>query len=645
MCGIAGLIDVESGSDLLAERVRAMLDPIVHRGPDDRGEWTENGAPVALGLCRLAIVDLSPTGHQPMLSASGRWVIALNGEIYNFRRLRAELEDENEFRGSSDTEVALAAIERWGLRGALDRFVGMFAMALWDRQERRLHLVRDRLGVKPLYWGCAGSAIVFGSELKALAAHPEFERRVDQEALDRFLRFGYVPDPLSIWRDARKLPPGTVVTIAPGESALPDPESYWSPAEVAKAGLLDPLNVAEEDATTQVDELLRDSIAIRMIADVPLGVFLSGGIDSSTVAALMQAQSGRPIRTFSIGFEDRAFDESPWARDVSRRLGTDHTELHATAADALAAVPTLPEMFDEPFADSSQIPTWLVAKQARRHVTVALTGDGGDELFGGYVRHVFAAGRWTSLRRIPGILRRVASSAALAVPEPVWSWTVDRAARHAALLGEVARPSEKLRKAATAFAAADADDLWDRLVTLWRKPPLMAARPILHRDGNREWPGSDAERLMLLDLERYLTGDLLVKVDRASMAVSLEAREPLLDHRLVELAWRLPLSMRVRDGKGKWILRQILSSYLPPDLIDRPKMGFAVPLGEWLRGPLAEWAGDLLSESRLRNEGFLDPAPIREAWSEHCRGFRNHEHRIWSILMFEAWLDRWGGKS
>jgi asparagine synthase (glutamine-hydrolysing) len=648
MCGIAGFWGAAMAADDGHETVRAMADAVTHRGPDSAGTWVDAPAGLALGHRRLAILDLSPAGHQPMASPSGRYVVAFNGEVYNFRELRRELEARFAFNGDSDTEVMLAAVEAWGLQGAVRRFVGMFAFALWDRAERTLHLVRDRLGVKPLYYGWAGDALVFGSELKALRAHPGFAPEVDRGAVSLLLRHTCIPAPYTIYRAARKLLPGTVLTLrAPGDRSVPVP--FWSAAPVAEDGAANPFRGTPEEAVEQLDVLLRDAVGLRMISDVPLGAFLSGGVDSSAVVALMQAQSARPVRTFSIGNPDGEYDEAGDARAVARHLGTDHTELYATADDARAVIPLLPRMFDEPFADSSQIPTYLVSALARRQVTVSLSGDGGDELFAGYNRHLWGRRVGRVVQAVPARARRVAARGLTALSPDRWN----RAYRMLApILPATLRqriPGDKLHKVAAALTVDTPDELYLRLVSQWTDPAAVVVggtEPPTRLAGGAPPPALTdfTLRMMFCDLVTYLPDDILTKVDRASMAVGLEARVPLLDHRVVEFASSLPLELKVRAGQTKWALRQVLYRYVPPALVERPKMGFGVPLDAWLRGPLRPWAEGLLDPDRLRREGFFRPEPVRHAWSEHVSGRRNRHHELWDVLMFQAWLQEHGAR-
>lgn len=644
MCGIAGFFGGTRGGDLSA-LAAAMANTLTHRGPDDTGTWADGTHGIGLAHRRLAVLDLSPAGHQPMMSACGRFVIVFNGEIYNHAELRAAVEGEGAavtWRGHSDTETLLAACAAWGLDVALRRATGMFALALWDRVARRLSLARDRLGEKPLYYGWQGDAFLFGSELKALRAHPAWQTGIDRAALARYMRVGYVPTPLTIWQGIRKLPPGAILDIAADtpRAVLPAPTSYWRALDVASAGVA--VDLDDRQAIASLDALLRSGIARQMVADVPLGAFLSGGVDSSTVAALMQAQSSRPVRTFSIGFAESDYNEACHARAVAAHLGTDHTELLLTPADAMGVIPRLPEMYDEPFGDSSQIPTHLVASLARQHVTVSLSGDGGDELFGGYNRYLWGRLLWRRTGYLPRDLRILGSRLLTALSPARWDSLT------AALPRRMRLPAfgDKLHKLAGVIDATDADDLYQRLISQQRDPESI----VLGATGAEIWADAEAsafaghdvsERMMFHDLVGYLCDDILTKVDRAAMAVSLETRVPLLDHHLVEFAWRLPLHMKIRNGQGKWLLRQVLYRYVPQDLIERPKQGFGIPLDAWLRGPLRDWAEALLDEDRLKREGYLHPEPVRRKWSEHLSGRRNWQHWLWNVLMFQAWRERW----
>jgi asparagine synthase (glutamine-hydrolysing) len=642
MCGIAGFFNPGGLCGAEAPRILdAMSSVIRHRGPDDSGGWTDPTAGIALGLRRLAIQDLSPLGHQPMHSADGRYVIAFNGEVYNFRALSHELAARGHaFRGHSDTEVLLAAISEWTLRPAVERFIGMFAIALWDRAERTLHLLRDRPGIKPMYYGWMGETLLFGSELKALRAHPAFRCDIDRDALALFLRHGYIPAPYTIYRGVCKLPPGTLLSLKAGAGRAVSPVEYWSAREAAAQGLSAPFTGPAEQAVEEFEALLRDAVKLRMEADVPLGASLSGGIDSSTIVALMQAQSTRPVKTFSIGFQEAPYNEAPHAAAVARHLGTEHAELYATPREALAVIPQLPALYDEPFADSSQIPTYLVAALTRQHVTVSLSGDGGDELLGGYRKYFREAKLWRALNRTPPSVRdalaRVLSlrhsRLAQAANPLLHRWTGKRSF------------TERCRQAQEMLAVRSAGELYRYITSFWKQPAavvLGAGEPPIPAMLNLPaGVDADARHLwMYLDLVTYLADDILVKLDRATMGVSLEGRVPLLDHRVIEFAWRLPLSLKTHNGQGKWILRQVLYRYVPRELTAPRKRGFAIPLTQWLRGPLRNWAEALLDERRLRGEGFFDPGPIRQKWAEHVAGRTSWNYDLWTVLMFQAWLE------
>ena len=642
MCGIAGFLGSPGarGENALRDLAEGAAAQLALRGPDDEGIWLEPAAGIALVFRRLAIIDLSQEGHQPMASACDRYRMVFNGEIYNYLDLRAELEAAGErFRGHSDSEVLLAGIVRWGFVQALQRANGMFAIALWDRETRRLSLARDRMGQKPLYYGRIGKDLVFASELKALRHHPDFEAALDPGALSLFLRHGYVPAPHCIHPGLRKLPPGHWLELAAeSDPEAVAPEVYWSLAEVARDGQASPLASNEAEALQSLDELLRDAVRLCLVSDVPLGAFLSGGIDSSTVVALMQAQSARPVRTFSIGFEERGYNEADYAAEVAAHLGTDHSALTVTPREAQSVIPALPRIYDEPFADVSQIPTYLVSRLARETVTVSLSGDGGDELFGGYDRYRLAAG----LCRWPAPLRRLAAGAIGALPVAAWEGLFRVAG---GLLPERHRDGQaghRLHKLARVLAAEGPAELYRRLTSLWQEPGLLlpgVTEPATLAARRQDWPrlGSFTEQLFLLDSLDYLPDDILVKLDRASMAVSLEGRVPFLDHRIVELAWRLPLGLKLRDGRGKWLLRRLLARYVPERLFERPKMGFAVPIGAWLRGDLRDWAESLLDERALAQAGLLDAKLVRQAWQQHLEGRHNWQYQLWAVLMFEAW--------
>ena len=652
MCGIAGIYG-GPGSDVRS-RLAAMVGAIRYRGPDDSGIWFDEM--IGLGHARLSILDLTPEGHQPMASVSGRFVLSYNGEVYNFAELRSELAAMGaQFRGHSDTEVMLAAFEAWGVEKSVQRFVGMFAFAVWDREAGVLHLCRDRLGIKPLYYGWAGKTFVFGSELKVFEQVPGFTRSISRDSLTAFMRYAYVPEPWSIYEGIYKLPAGCILSITPEQARTragfsPDPDSvnaawrpirFWSAKRIVEAGVRDPFAGTDADAVEELDRVLRDAVRLRMISDVPLGAFLSGGVDSSVVVSLMQAQSMQPVKTFTIGFHEEDHNEAGYAAAVAKHLGTDHTELYVTPAEAMAVIPRLPEIYDEPFADSSQIPTYLVSQLARRHVTVALSGDGGDELFAGYNRYFWGRQLWKRVSWLPQPVRRGMAKGIQSV-SPALLDTTSR--RLKTLMPMMPSFGDKMHKLADILALDDAEEMYLGLVSLWKEPAQVVRggrEPLTTLTDRQRWAKVDefTLQMMALDLVTYLPDDILTKVDRASMAVSLEARVPLIDHRVVEFAWRIPLSMKIRqEGEGKWLLRQVLHRYVPKQLIERPKMGFGVPISHWLRGPLRDWAEDLLDEKRLRREEYFDPVPIRKKWTEHLSGQRNWQYLLWNVLMFQAWL-------
>lgn len=645
MCGLAGFWTNRTGATSLEAAALAMAERIRQRGPDDYGSWCDAEAGYAVAHRRLSILDLSPAGHQPMRSANARWVIAYNGEIYNHSDLRQQLAAEGAapaWRGHSDTETLLACVEAWGVEVALERSVGMFAFALWDRAERALWLARDRAGEKPLYYGWQGDTFLFGSELKALRAHPAFQGGIDRGALALLLRHNYIPGPHSIHEGISKLPPGTWLRLKAGQRDV-EPVAYWSLAEVAKRGIADPFAGSDAEALEALELRLGSAVRGQMVADVPLGALLSGGIDSTLITALMQANGTQPVRTFTIGFEEQEYDEASHARAVAAHLGTDHTELRLSAGDALALIPQLPWMYDEPFADSSQLPTHLVMKLARQHVTVALSGDAGDEFFGGYNRYFLGPRLWKRMGWMPAGLRQGLGKAMGMVPAKA----IDSLAAHFAHNADLALPGEKLQKLARVLGGRpirDSDDLYAALVSEWPRPEALVRKgaiPPNLLDDRPNWPrlSDPVARMMAMDAMTYLPDDILVKVDRASMAVSLETRAPFLDRDVMAFAWRLPMSMKLREGRGKWLLRRLLDKYVPSTLIDRPKMGFGVPLDAWLRGPLREWAEALLAEDRLQREGYFDPAPIRATWRKHVSGEGAFGYRLWSVLMFQAWLE------
>lgn len=615
-----------------------MAQAIESRGPDAFGSWVDTEVGIALAHRRLAIVDLTPAGAQPMVAASGRYVLAFNGEIYNHLKLRAEL-DGIAWRGHSDTETLLVGFEAWGVEATLKLAIGMFAFALWDREQRVLTLGRDRLGEKPLYYGWQGqgskAVFLFGSEVSALRRHPAFAAPINRDALALYMRHNCIGGEHSIYQGIHKLLPGHLLTLAAGQ-AEPRMWAWWSAAEVARRGVAQPFAGSPEQAVDTLEALLSSAVGQQMVADVPLGAFLSGGVDSSTVVALMQAQSSRPVRTFSIGFHEEGYNEAEHAKAVANHLGTDHTELYVTPEEALAVIPKLPTLYSEPFADSSQIPTFLVSQLARQHVTVSLSGDAGDELFCGYTRYQMTAGVWNKVSLLPRPLRQLAAGVTTAVPPGAWD-------KVGGLLS-MSRLGDKLHKGAELLGSRTVADLYRGMVSHWSDPDslvLGAHEPATVLTSAP--PGlkglSAVERMMALDMLSYLPDDILAKVDRAAMGVSLETRVPMLDHRVVEFAWSLPLDYKLRGGVTKWPLRKVLYRHVPRELIERPKMGFGVPIDHWLRGPLREWAETLLAEPRIRREGFFDPAPIRQKWVEHLSGKRNWQYHLWDVLMFQAWLE------
>ncbi|WP_416665957.1 asparagine synthase (glutamine-hydrolyzing) [Egbenema bharatensis] len=646
MCGITGFLtgSQQRSVDAMVNIVRPMTTTLHHRGPDDQGIWIDPQYDLALGHRRLSILDLSTEGHQPMVSADGRYVVAFNGEIYNFLALKQELGQlGHRFRGHSDTEVMLASFSRWGVQRAVQQFNGMFAFALWDRQERLLHLGRDRLGEKPLYYGWMGQTLLFGSELKALKAHPDFQAEIDRNALTAFLRYNHVPAPYSIYQGVYKLLPGTLLTWD-GSADRPQPVPYWSAKAMAELGAAEPFTGTESEALSHLEFLLKDAVQLRMIADVPLGAFLSGGIDSSTIVALMQAQSHRPVKTFTIGFHESAYNEAPYARRVAQHLGTEHTELYVTPQQTLDVIPKLPTLYDEPFADASQIPTFLVSQLVRQYVTVCLSGDGGDELFGGYNRHVWARNIWQKMGWMPFPLRKLAGQMLTARSPQAWN---DGFEQFRPFLPQVLKQplaGNKLHKLAEILTVPNAKAMHLQLVSHWKQPEsvtLQGTEPTTQLLDRHNWADLPdfTQRIMYMDTVTTLPDDMLVKVDRASMGVALEVRVPFLDHRVAEFSWRLPIDFQIRGIQGKWLLRQLLDQYVPKTLIERPKMGFGIPLDRWLRGSLQEWAEALLDEARLQQEGFFDPQPIRQKWTEHLAGDRNWEYLLWDVLMFQAWLE------
>ena len=645
VCGIAGFLGGGFSAERALAELAAMTAALRHRGPDDEGFWVDAQAAVALGHRRLAIIDLSPLGAQPMRSASRRFCLTFNGEIYNYRALRAELAGRGmRFCSTSDTEVLLAAIEEWGLPRALERSRGMFAFALWDAAERVLWLARDRFGEKPLYYGQIGNVFLFGSELKALRAHGGWRGEIDRHALALLLHHQYIPAPHSIFRGIRKLLPGCALAVRAQDRGFELEEvRYFEPASIAAGG---PLEGSEEELVEQVDAALTESVRLQMVADVPVGAFLSGGIDSSLIVAQMQRASSQPVRTFSIGFEEAQFDETPYAREVAARLGTRHTELRVTPADALEVIPRLPAIYDEPFADSSQIPTALVSSLARREVTVSLSGDGGDELFGGYPRYLEVADRWRRLQGPAGTWRRALARTVTRLPAGVLSPLVPPLK----FAGRVrSRSAQRIKERAYGWTAESFSDLYDVMTSCWQSADrFVIGAPRERAAGARQGASYvglgdvPLAHMMNADTRCYLPDDILVKVDRAAMAVSLETRVPLLDVEVARSAWRIPASLHMRDGRGKWVLRRLLERHLPRSLFERPKSGFAMPVAQWLRGELREWAEAQLDPARLRREGDLLAAEIRRRWQQHGRGTADWAPHLWTVLMFQAWLEDFG---
>lgn len=654
MCGISGYIDlsIRSSNDDLQSTVIKMGAALRHRGPDDSGVWVNSDAGIALIHRRLSILDLSSDGHQPMRSDDGRFVIVFNGEIYNFIELRKKLQPlGHRFRGQSDTEILLAGISQWGLESTLRKVTGMFAFALWDQEERTLYLARDRLGEKPLYYGGSGNVFVFASELKAIRQHPSFKINIDPQAVSLYFRHSYVPDPLTIYEGVFKMLPGTWLKVVAGSHPgyMPTPQSYWSVREIVASGQSCLFTGSSGEATDRLEGLLKKSVAMQMVADVPLGAFLSGGIDSSLVVALMQTQTNRPVKTFTIGFSEASYNEAKHAKAVAKHLGTDHTEHYVTPTEAMAVIPLLPEIYDEPFADSSQIPTYLVSKLAKAKVTVSLSGDGGDELFGGYTRYKEASRLWSRISSVPGPLMGLLARGIRAFSPPHWDKLVSVVPGLAQSKFFRGRAGDRLHKLADLFSLPGPDALYLQMLTHYWEEAIVSSNAettdLLQLNPGTPAHASGLEfahRMMLLDCHAYLPGDILAKVDRAAMSVSLETRVPLLDHRVVEFAWRLPLALKQREGQGKWILRQVLDRYVPRKLIERPKMGFGVPIGEWMRGPLREWVESLLSTEELNRSGLINASVVRKKWREHLEGGRNWQYHLWDVLMFQSWLTRWG---
>jgi asparagine synthase (glutamine-hydrolysing) len=644
MCGIAGFWDPNSqGVYDGPSALTGMTNAILRRGPDDAGAW-DNDAGLYLGHRRLAIVDLTSAGHQPMASQQGRYIIVFNGEIYNFEALRQKINatetDPLLWRGHSDTEVILAAFELWGIQDTLSKLVGMFAVAVWDKHKATLTLARDRIGEKPLYYGFSNGALLFASELQALEAHPNFDARISRDSLALLLKYAYVPTPHSIYEGIFKLPAGTWLEfdqIALKSSDIGEPQAYWEPPVLTPQ---ERLSLSDKEAIDQLQELMSATIRDQMVADVPLGAFLSGGVDSTLIVSLMQSLSSQQVKTYTIGFDNPGYNEAEHAKAVARHLGTDHTELYVSGTDALAVISKLPDIYSEPFADSSQIPTYLVSQLAREHVTVSLSGDAGDELFGGYNRYQYLPSFWNKMSRIPGPVRKLAARMIETVSPDRWDSIANLLAPITPARLRLRVPGDKLHKLAGIMRHDSPSQMYDRAVSQWQNASdvVLGASPLPQPAyvGENDF----ASWMMRQDTKTYLPDDILVKVDRAAMAVSLETRVPFLDHRIVEFAGTLPMSLKIRDGSTKWILRQLLYRYVPRELIERPKMGFGIPLHEWLRGPLRDWAESLLDAQRLTREGYFVTASIRTVWEKHLQGQGNYQQQLWPVLMFQAWLEK-----
>lgn len=647
MCGIAGFYCAGGFNNESASRqVRKMADAIKHRGPDDSGEWVDGSQGIAMAHRRLSILDLSPAGMQPMHSHGNKYVICFNGEIYNHHEIRSDLIPANiPWRGSSDTESLLAAIEEWGVDRALRKTVGMFAFALWDKQKNELTIARDRLGEKPLYYGYCRDYLFFGSELKALKAHPQFVGEIDNGSVALLMRHNYVPAPYSIYQGVKKLEPGSYLTFSKRKIQAHEsvsPARYWSLKSVAQSGQTTQFAGTEEEAALQLEDLLTQAVRGQMAADVPVGAFLSGGLDSSTIVALMQQQSSRPVRTFTVGFQEEDYNEAKYAKRVAEHLKTDHTELYVSPKDARAVIPDLPKLYDEPFADSSQIPTHIIAKLTRQQVTVALSGDGGDEFLGGYNRYIWTRDMWNLLNWVPSFAKNMAAKIIHSQTEDRWNQLYRLLTAILPKRFEVGNPGVKAHKVAHISQEKSPDLIYRSLISHWKTPCEIVCvdrepSTVLTTVNDGIPPQNIEHRMMLLDGLSYLPDDLLVKIDRAAMGVSLETRVPFLDHRVVEFAWSLPISFKIDRNRGKKPLRRILRKHVPDVLVDRPKMGFAIPLGDWLRNPLRDWAEDLLAESALARDGVFHPQKIRSVWKQHLEGNGDAAHRLWGVLMYQSW--------
>ena len=650
MCGIVGFRQDLSSNIEMRACITQMNDTLYHRGPDASDIWLDETIGLAIGHRRLAILELSPAGAQPMHSMCGRYVVVFNGEIYNHLQLREQLNQEGfllEWRGHSDTETMLACFVAWGIEKTLQAMVGMFAIALWDKQEKLLTLAKDRMGEKPLYWGWQGDSLFFSSELKALKSHPIFKADINRDSITLLLRHNCIPAPYSIYQDIEKLRPGYWLQLPLAELETAKrvvPKAYWRFNTVVETGLADPFTGSPKQAVDILESALKESVGSQMQSDVPLGAFLSGGIDSSTVVALMQAQSERPIKTFTIGFEDNAYNEAKHAKAVAQHIGTEHTELYITPKDALAVIPKLSSIYCEPFSDSSQIPTFLVSQLASENVTVALSGDGGDELFGGYNRYLMAQQVWNKNRKLPPPMRRLASTTLTAFAPKSWDAMFTTLNPILPKRLRLSAPGDKAHKLAGVLNIDSEQDFYQSLTSHWQQPEKLvigAKEPSTLISDINCWPKTDSfqHAMMAMDAQTYMADDILVKVDRAAMANSLETRVPMLDHHIVELAWKMPLDYKIRNGEGKWLLKQVLFRHVPRQLIERPKMGFSLPLQDWLRGSLRDWAEALLDETLLLQQGYFYPASILRMWTEHLSGKYNHQGQLWNILMFQAWLE------
>jgi len=641
MCGFAGFFDKSKKKD--TSFLNKMLQSISHRGPDDQGLWLDDNYEIGLAHRRLSIIDLSKAGHQPMISKSKRFVIAFNGEIYNHLELRKSLENSNKlinnWIGTSDTETLLACIDVWGLEATLKSCVGMFSFALWDKKKRSLFLARDRIGEKPLYYGWQHDVFLFGSELKALKCHPSFKSNIDRNSLSLFIRHNYIPTPNTIYKNIYKLEPGFILELS-SHSLNTKLWPYWSSENIVCQDMEEPYQLNPDQAINKLEGLINSSILSQMEADVPLGAFLSGGVDSSTIVALMQNQSTKPIKTFTIGFDEADYNEALNAKAVANHIGTEHTELYVKSNDVMNVIPKLPSIYCEPFSDSSQIPTFLVSKLAKQHVKVSLSGDGGDELFCGYNRYKITSSIWEKIKVFPPFFRNILAKAITSISAPTWN----KIAKYTPYSKVYNNIGDKLHKGATVLDSNSIDQLYLGLVSHTRNPSEYVIGSYEPKTKLNNVPSNfksldNVEKMMALDLITYLPDDILVKIDRAAMSNSLETRVPFLDHRVVEFAWKLPISLKIRDKQTKWILRQILYKYVPRKLIERPKMGFGVPIGNWLRGPLKDWAENLINKNRLICEGYFNPELIYKIWQEHQSNQRNWEYLLWNILMFQAWLD------